>query len=44
MKMVMKAVEFTVTNRRIIGTIVGSLLMLCGLADEGAFILDLSER
>lgn len=44
MKMVRKAVEFTVNNRRIIGSILGSLLVLCGLADEGAFVSDLSER
>lgn len=39
-----KVISFTLKNRRIIGSIVGSLLMLYGYADEGAFISDMSKR
>lgn len=44
MEIVKGIASFIFTNRRIIGTIIGSTLMLFGYVDEGNFIMRVGEQ
>lgn len=44
MKNVKGIASFIFTNRRIIGTVIGSTLMLFGYVDEGNFIMRVGEQ
>lgn len=44
MKNVKRIASFIFINRRIIGTVIGSTLMLFGYADEGNFVIRIGEQ
>jgi hypothetical protein len=44
MKMLKKAASFVFINRRVIGSIIGSTLVLFGYVDEGNFVQYIGEQ
>lgn len=44
MKNVTKVMSFLFANRRVIGTVVGGMLVLFGYNEEGAFVTRLGEQ